>query len=382
LDPSAMLDITDAAESARTILMGLNREWIKRQGDFFVESPINFLTAIIWYLKRYKSGEFCTLPHAIELMQLEYEQLFTLLRTEKEIEVLINPFVNAFLHDAVEQLEGQIAAAKIAMARLSSPSLYYVLSGSDFTLDINNTEKPKIVCAGNNPQKIQIYGAVLSLYVNRLVKLVNKKGKLKSSLIFDEFPTIYLNNMDSLIATARSNKVSTCLGIQDFSQLRKDYGKEQADVIMNITGNIISGQVTGDTSKQLSERFGKIMQDRESLSINRQDTSISRSKQLESAVPPSKIASLSSGEFVGMVADNPEEKIDLKTFHCEITNDHVSLKNEEDSYKDIPVIRKIDNAIVQRNYVQIKADVQDIFQSELEKLLSDPALTHLIINAK
>jgi hypothetical protein len=379
LDPSSMLDITDAAESARTILMGLNREWIKRQGDFFVESPINFLTAIIWYLKKYRDGEFCTLPHVIELMQLEYDQLFTILRTEKEIEVLINPFVSAFLRDAVEQLEGQIASAKISMARLASPSLYYVLSGSDFTLDINNPEKPKIVCAGNNPQKIQIYGAVLSLYVNRLVKLVNKKGKLKSSLIFDEFPTIYLNNMDSLIATARSNKVSTCLGIQDFSQLRKDYGKEQADVIMNITGNIISGQVTGDTAKQLSERFGKIMQDRESLSINRQDTSISRSKQLESAVPPSKISSLSSGEFVGMVADNPDEKIDLKTFHCEIINDHDALKKEEENYREIPVLRKIDNAIVQRNYTQIRQDVQDLYQAEMERLLSDPALMHLVI---
>lgn len=153
---------------------------------------------------------------------------------------------------------------------------------------------------GNNPQKIQTYGAVLSLYVNRLVMLVNKKGKLKSSLVFDEFPTIYLNNMDSLIATARSNKVATCLGVQDASQLRKDYGKEQADVIMNITGNIISGQMMGDTAKQLSDRFGKIMQDRSGLSINRTDTSVSKSKQLESAVRASKIAALSSGEFVGM----------------------------------------------------------------------------------
>jgi type IV secretory pathway TraG/TraD family ATPase VirD4 len=241
LDHEAMTDITDAAESARTILMGLNREWIKRQGDFFVESPINFLTAIIWYLRKYNNGEFCTLPHVIELMQADYNSLFTVLRSQPEIEVLINPFVNAYLNNVMEQLEGQVAAAKIAMARLSSPQLYYVLSGNDFKLDINNPTEPKIVCMGNNPQKIQTYGAVLSLYVNRLVKLVNKKGQQKSSLIFDEFPTIYLNNMDSLIATARSNKVATCLGVQDFSQLRKDYGKEQADVIMNITGNIISG---------------------------------------------------------------------------------------------------------------------------------------------
>jgi hypothetical protein len=253
------------------------------------------------------------------------------------------------------------------------------LSGNDFTLDINNPDEPKIVCMGNNPQKIQIYGAVLSLYVTRLVKLVNKKGKQKSSLIFDEFPTIYLNNMDSLIATARSNKVATCLGIQDFSQLRKDYGREQADVIMNITGNIVSGQVTGDTAKQLSERFGKIMQDRESLSINASDTSISRSKQLESAVPPSKISGLSSGEFVGMVADDPDCKIDLKTFHCEILNDHAALKKEQDAYKDIQVIRKLDNTMVQRNYLQIKQDVQDIIQSEMERLLNDPGLTHLVV---
>ncbi|MDQ6763088.1 MAG: YWFCY domain-containing protein, partial [Bacteroidota bacterium] len=183
LDHATMTDITDAAESARTILMGLNREWIKRQGDFFVESPINFLTAIIWYLRKYNDGEFCTLPHVIELMQVDYDSLFTALRTEKEIDVLINPFVNAYLNDVMEQLEGQIAAAKVAMARLSSPQLYYVLSGNDFMLDINNPDRPKIVCMGNNPQKIQIYGAVLSLYVTRLVKLVNKKGKQKSSLV-------------------------------------------------------------------------------------------------------------------------------------------------------------------------------------------------------
>lgn len=379
LDPSAMTDITDAAESARTILMGLNREWIKKQGDFFVESPINFLTAIIWYLKKYQYGAFCTLPHVIELMQADYDNLFTLLRTEKEIEVLINPFVNAYLNDVMEQLEGQIASAKVAMARLSSPQLYYVLSGNDFNLDINNPKEPKIVCMGNNPQKIQIYGAVLSLYVTRLVKQVNKKGKLKSSLIFDEFPTIYLNNMDSLIATARSNKVSTCLGIQDFSQLRKDYGREQADVLINIVGNIVSGQVTGDTAKQLSERFGKIMQDRESLSINSGDTSISRSKQLESAIPPSKISTLSSGDFVGMVADDPDCRIDLKAFHCSILNDHETIRNEEENYKEIEKVRVIDHQIIQRNYDQIKQDIQQIIDTEMEKLLADPAKAYLVI---
>jgi hypothetical protein len=382
LDPKSMNDITDAAESARTILLGLNREWIKKQGDFFVESPINFLTAVIWYLRKYNDGEFCTLPHVIELMQMDYNSLFTLLRTEKEIEVLINPFVSAYLQDVMEQLEGQVASAKISMARLSSAQLYYVLSGNDFTLDLNNPDDPKIICMGNNPLKIQTYGAVLSLYISRLIKQVNQKGKLKSSLIFDEFPTIFLNNVDSLIATARSNKVSTCLGIQDFSQLRKDYGREQAEVILNITGNIISGQVNGDTAKQLSERFGKIMQDRESLSINSSDTSVSRSKQLEYAVPVSKISSLSSGEFVGIVSDNPDCKIQLKTFHSAILNDHEALKKEQESYQQINPVRTISSSMVERNYMQIKDDISEIVNSEMERLLHDPALSHLVIEKK
>jgi hypothetical protein len=379
LDKENMLDITDASESARTILMGLNREWIRRQGDFFVESPINFLTAIIWFLRRYQDGEFCTLPHVIELMQVEYDKLFTILKTEKEIEALINPFVSAYVNDVMEQLEGQIAAAKVAMARLSSPQLYYVLSGNDFTLDINNPKEPKIVCMGNNPQKLQVYGAVLSLYISRLIKMVNKKGNLKSSLIFDEFPTIYLNNMDSLIATARSNKVATTLGIQDFSQLKKDYGRDQADVIMNITGNIISGQVTGETAKQLSERFGKIMQDRSSVSINRTDTSVSHSKQLDAAIPPSKISSLSSGEFVGMVADDPDNKIELKIFHSSILNDHEALKKEQQGYKPIPVVRQINSSIVQKNYLQIKQEIEDMVNAEMERIMGDPGMVGMIL---
>jgi hypothetical protein len=378
LDPSAMLDITDAVESARTILLGLNREWVKRQGDFFVESPINFLTAIIWFLRRYKGGEFCTLPHVIELMQVEYDQLFTVLHIEQEIDVLINPFVSAYLRDAVEQLEGQIASAKITMSRIASPQLYYILSGNEFTLDINDPANPKIVCMGNNPQKIQIYGAVLSLFTNRLLKIINQKDKLKSSLILDEYPTL-VADVIATIATGRSNLISTCLGIQDASQLRKEYGKEQADVIMNIVGNMAVGQVAGDTAKLVSDKIGRIMQDRESLSINRSDTSISKSKQLEAAVPASRISSLSSGEFVGLVADNPDEKIELKAFHCEIINDHDAIKEEIKAYKELPVLRVINPGIVQMNYLQIKQDVREIIDEVFERLLNDPAKSHLVI---
>jgi len=380
--PESMLDITDATESSRTILLALNREWIKKTGDFFVESPINFTTAIFWYLKKYENGKYCTLPHSIELAQIEYEKLFPVLSLETEIEVLINPFISAYVNGALEQLEGQIASAKIGMARLASPQLYYILSGSDFTLDINNPTHPKIVCAGNNPSKHQIYGAVLSLCVERMLKLVNRKGQMKSSLVFDEFPTIYVNNMDNLIATARSNKVATTLGVQDFSQLRKDYGKEQAEVIMNVSGNIIAGQVIADTAKLLSERIGKIMQERESVSINSNDTSLSRSMQLDAAIPPSRIANLSSGEFVGAVADDPEQRIKLKSFHASIINDHEAIREEESQYKELPILRKIDNNEVMQNFYQIKKDIRTIIETEMGKIENNPSLKKLMEKKK
>ena len=257
---------------------------------------------------------------------------------------------------------------------INGVELYWELSANDFTLDINDPEKPKIVCLANNPQKQQIYGAVLSLYVTRLIKLVNQKNKLKSSLIFDEFPTIFFNDIDSLIATARSNKVATCLGIQDFSQLKKDYGADQSAVIMNITGNIISGQVTGETSKFLSERFGKINQVKESISINRTDTSISKSSQLDFAIPQSKIAGLSSGEFVGMVADDPNNKIKLKTFHSEIINDHDALKSESGSYKNLPAVKDVTVQMVNNNFRRVKAEVVEIIETEIERILNTPGL--------
>lgn len=368
LEPHTMIDITDAIDSSRTIMLGLNREWIKKQGDFFVESPINFITAIMWFLKKYEDGRYCTLPHVIELAQVEYKDLFEVLLQEPEIEVLINPFVSAWQNEAYEQLEGQIASAKISLARLSSPQLYYVLSGNDFSMDINNPNEPKIICLANNPQKSQIYGAVLSLYINRINKQANRKGQIKCSMIYDEFPTIYFNGIDNLIATARSNKVAVTLAVQDYSQLKKDYGREQAEVILNIVGNIIFGQVTGDTAKQLSERFGKINQEKESVSINSQDTSISKSTQLDYAIPASKISGLSSGEFVGMVADDPNNKIELKTFHNAIQNDHEAIRREEAQYQSIPSIRNIDHAEILMIYHQIKEDVKGIVEDVLSKI--------------
>ena len=383
---SMMTDIMDATEAATTIMLNLNRKWIEKQGDFFVESPINFVAAIIWFLKLYEDGKYCTFPHLIEFLGRKYEEMFPILGAYPEIENIVQPFVDAFEGDAREQLEGQIASARIPLSRMASPQLYWVMSGNDFTLDLNNPEAPKVLCVGNNPERRIIYGAALGLYNARIVRLVNKKHKLKFSLIIDELPTIYFRGLDDLMAEARSNKVSTCLGIQTKAQLDRDYGKLESTAIQEVVGNIISGQVTGDSAEALSKRFGRILQKRQSLSINSKDTSSSTSTQLDSMIPASKISTLSQGRFVGAVADNFGEEISQKVFHAEIVVDLAQIKKEEASYEAIPEITSFADSAgtdctketIQANYEAIKKDVATIVLNELNRIKRNPDLQHLI----
>ena len=386
LAPNLMSDITDAYEASYVIMLNLNRSWIQKQGDFFVESPIVLLAAIIWFLKIYDGGKYCTFPHAIEFLNRRYEDIFPILTSYPELENYLSPFMDAWLGGAAEQLMGQIASAKIPLSRMISPQLYWVMSDSEFTLDINNPEEPKVLCVGNNPDRQNIYGAALGLYNSRIVKLINKKGMLKSSVIIDELPTIYFKGLDNLIATARSNKVAVCLGFQDFSQLVRDYGDKEAKVVMNTVGNIFSGQVVGETAKTLSERFGKVLQKRQSISINRQDVSTSINTQMDSLIPPSKISGLTQGMFVGSVSDNFNERIEQKIFHAEIVVDNAKVAAETKAYRSIPVITDFSDENgndcmqekVQENYNRIKEEVKRIVSDELERIANDENLKYLL----
>lgn len=386
INPDFMTDISDAYESAYTIMLNLNRSWIQKQGDFFVESPIILLAAIIWYLKIYENGKYCTFPHAIELLNKKYADVFTILTTYSELENYLSPFMDAWQGGAQDQLQGQIASAKIPLSRMISPQLYWVMTGDDFSLDINNPKEPKILCVGNNPDRQNIYSAALGLYNSRIVKLINKKGQLKSSVIIDELPTIYFRGLDNLIATARSNKVAVCLGFQDYSQLTRDYGDKESKVIQNTVGNIFSGQVVGETAKSLSERFGKVLQKRQSLTINRNDKSTSISTQLDSLIPASKISTLTQGMFVGAVSDNFDERIEQKIFHAEIVVDNEKVATETKTYQKIPEILSFVNEAgedmtkqeIETNYRRIKQDIIQIIETELERIKNDPDLQHLV----
>ncbi len=386
INPSFMTDISDAYESAYTIMLNLNRSWIQKQGDFFVESPIILLAAIIWFLKIYENGKYCTFPHAIEFLNHPYAQIFPILTAYDELANYLSPFMDAWEGGAQDQLQGQIASAKIPLSRMISPALYWVMTGDDFSLDINNPREPKILVVGNNPDRQNIYSAALGLYNSRIVKLINKKKQLKSSVIIDELPTIYFRGLDNLIATARSNKVAVCLGFQDFSQLTRDYGDKESKVIQNTVGNVFSGQVVGETAKTLSERFGKVLQQRQSMTINRNDKSTSISTQLDSLIPASKISNLTQGMFVGAVSDNFDERIEQKIFHAEIVVDSAKVSAETKAYEPIPIIADFQNEdgsdnlkeTIEANYKQVKQEVLSLVASEIERIKNDPNLKGLI----
>ena len=386
INPAFMTDISDAYESAYTIMLNLNRSWIQKQGDFFVESPIILLAAIIWFLKIYENGKYCTFPHAIEFLNRPYAQIFPILTSYDELANYLSPFMDAWEGGAQDQLQGQIASAKIPLSRMISPALYWVMTGDDFSLDINNPNEPKVLVVGNNPDRQNIYSAALGLYNSRIVKLINKKRQLKSSVIIDELPTIYFRGLDNLIATARSNKVAVCLGFQDFSQLTRDYGDKESKVIQNTVGNVFSGQVVGETAKTLSERFGKVLQQRQSMTINRNDKSTSISTQMDSLIPASKISNLTQGMFVGAVSDNFDERIDQKIFHAEIVVDSAKVSAETKTYEPIPTIADFTNEdgsdnlkeTIEANYHKVKEEILSLVDSEIMRIKNDPKLAHLI----
>ena len=386
INPAFMTDISDAYESAYTIMLNLNRSWIQKEGDFFVESPIILLAAIIWFLKIYENGKYCTFPHAIEFLNRPYAQIFPILTAYDELANYLSPFMDAWEGGAQDQLQGQIASAKIPLSRMISPALYWVMTGDDFSLDINNPKEPKVLVVGNNPDRQNIYSAALGLYNSRIVKLINKKKQLKSSVIIDELPTIYFRGLDNLIATARSNKVAVCLGFQDFSQLTRDYGDKESKVIQNTVGNVFSGQVVGETAKTLSERFGKVLQQRQSMTINRNDKSTSISTQMDSLIPASKISNLTQGMFVGAVSDNFDERIDQKIFHAEIVVDSAKVSAEMKQYQPIPKINAFQNKdgsdnlkeTIEANYKRVKQEIIVLIEKEIKRIKDDPSLCHLI----
>jgi len=382
LHPRGLHDINDAMECSRTILLALDKEMTRREGGFFKDSAVNFLAAGIWFLRSFEDGRYCTLPHLIELLQNKQTKLLSILMSYPEIRSVVGGFAESYEEGVADMLQGQIESARVMLAALVSPAFYYLLSGDDFSLDINNPAAPKVVCMGSNPQKAHIYGVAVSLLMNRMLKAVNRAEGIASHVIVDEFGSLRVMGMPDMVATARSSQVATTLGIQDLSQLRVTYGRDQADVLFNLPGNLFCGQVSGDSARLVSERFGRILQEKSTISNNSRDSSVSQSQQLDLALPASKIAMLSSGEFVGITADSPDQSLLLKAFHSQINLDPVVRAYEKMGRGGLPEVRKMEKHDVQANFERIKDEVEDIVTSRFAEMEKTTGLKSYIIRKK
>lgn len=335
ISPSLLRDDTDALNIAINTMCALNPQW-RREADFFAQSAMNIFAAILLFLRNFENGRFCTFPHAVELLSSDLDKLIPILLSQRNLENITRPFEQAFKSGAMEQLMGQTASAQIPLSRLATENVYYVSTGNDFELDINDPLEPKIVCIANNPLKTEAYSTPLSVYFYQIILQVNQQNKWPSCLALDEFPTVYLANIDKTINTARSNRVCVLLAAQDISQLQRDYGEEQAKVIINTPANFLTGQVTGESAEMVSKFFGKKIQRRNSHSISESSVSLSVNEQLEEMFPPNKISTLSQGQIIGRVADSFEQPIPQKLYNCTI--DVEKIKSPENDFVDLPII--------------------------------------------
>lgn len=397
LQPNLMEESTDALEAAQALMFGLYPKWSQKSGDFFVESAINFVASGIWALKIIEDGKYCTVPHLIQFMSLEYDKMFPILKyvNDEFINNVIAPFLSAYEQEATDQLEGQLGTVRIAISRLTSPSVYYVMTddfeqiekkdengnpilnpitqeqdydyisktGISVSLQINDPKNPQIFCLSNNPKKQRVYSPLLSLYNTRLMSLINKKRMNRCGVILDELPTLAFppSTVDNLIATGRSNKIAVFLGFQDFTQLIRDFGKDIAEAIIGTVGNIFSGQVNFDTAKKLSESFGKIKIKKESISESKDSTSVSINTEMVDLIPASVISTLSQGTFVGKLADEKDQKLKQKFFYSNILIDHKERQTYEQG--EIPAFVKFDEPIsevVKKNFERIKTEIVEL----------------------
>lgn len=349
--------IADAEENTKVLMMNINKTWVQKEGDFFVDSANLFTAILMWYLKivtKKYDYDICSFPHLVALSTFESREiLFMLFQQYDDLKAKMTPFNDAIENGALEQLAGQTASAGVALAKISSPELNYILTGDDFSFDLNNPLAPKILCLGNNPDRQTTYSAPLGLMLSKLTKTLNRQGNLPSMYCVDEFPTIYIRGVDNLIGTGRSNKISTILGFQTLAQVVADYGKETADKIIRLCGSRVMGQMMDEDAKMVSETIGKQKVLNRSYNYSTSDVSENQQVAMEDVVPAYRISQFSQGTFCGVCADDFAYKDKNKIFHGEVTPPLDIKKHDEDIElpKITPFIPEgLDES--QRNYLE------------------------------
>lgn len=431
-------NLAAASETAETLLESLQKG--KKEGgggsdQFFQTSAVNFLAACIYFFcnwgkepydkdgnmltaekvkdkqtKRmiptgrvfnsageevepaYWLGKYSDMPHILSFLNESYQTIFEVLETDNEVAPLLGPFQTALQNRAMEQLEGMIGTLRVYTSRLATKESYWIFhkDGDDFDLKVSDPKSPSYLLIANDPEMESIIGALNALILNRLVTRVNTgQGKnIPVSIIVDELPTLYFHKIDRLIGTARSNKVSVALGFQELPQLEADYGKVGMQKIITTVGNVVSGSARSkETLEWLSsDIFGKVVQLKKGVTIDRDKTSINLNENMDSLVPASKISDMPTGWICGQTARdfvqtktgsggsmNIQESEEFKTskFYCKTDFDMKEIKKEEAGYVPLPKFytfksRDERERILYKNFVQVGEDVKEMIQ-EIQK---------------
>ena len=425
-------NLAAASETAETLLESLQKG--KKEGgggsdQFFQTSAVNFLAACIYFFVNYKRvpydkdghpliaemteepkthrpkptgrvfnkmgeevepaywlGKYSDMPHILSFLNLDYQTIFEVLETDNEVAPLLGPFQTAMKNKAMEQLEGMIGTLRVYTSRLATKESYWIFhkDGDDFDLKVSDPANPSYLLIANDPEMESIIGALNALILNRLVTRVNTgQGKnIPVSIIVDELPTLYFHKIDRLIGTARSNKVSVALGFQELPQLEADYGKTGMQKIITTVGNVVSGSARAkETLEWLSnDIFGKVVQLKKGVTIDRDKTSINLNENMDSLVPASKISDMPTGWICGQVARdfvktktghggtmNIQESEEFQTskFYCKTDFDMKEIQQEESEYVPLPKFYQFPSKdakerILYQNFVNVNLDIKNM----------------------
>ncbi len=351
----------------------------------------------------YWKGQYSDMPHVLSFLNHSYDEIFEVLETDPEVFPLLGPFMTAFHNQAMEQLEGMIGTLRVQTSRLATKESYWVFSGDDFDLKVSDPRHPSYLLIANDPEMESIIGSLNALILNRLVTRVNSgMGKnIPVSIIVDELPTLYFHKIDRLIGTARSNKVAVTLGFQELPQLEADYGKVGKDKIITTVGNVVSGSARSkETLDWLSgDIFGKVVQLKKGITIDRDRTSINLNENMDSLVPASKISDMASGWLCGQTARDfvvtktgRRGAMDIQTaeefrttkFFCKTSFDMAQIKAEEADYRNYPIPKfyhfdseDAKERILYANFERIDNEVKDMIKAVFKEFgKGDPTKMH------
>jgi hypothetical protein len=383
--------LAEASETAEALVEAMKKgDKASGSDQFFTQSAVNFLAACIYFFSKHEDGRYSSFPHVLAFLNRSYEEIFTVLFSNRELESLLSPFMTAFKARAFDQLEGQVGTLKIFISRLATKETFWVFSGDDFDLKISNPDAPSMLILASNPNTQSTNSASYSVVINRITKLINTRGNIPVGLVVDEAPTLYLYKVQDIISQARSNRVSAILGVQGLTMFRQQYGKETADTIISIVGNILSGSIRDKDGLEWMERlFGKVKQMGESLSIDRSKTSVSLNEKLEPLIPAGKIASLRAGEMVGLLASDAVDRytgqFETTAVNCRIDLDLQAIHKEEEAYPELPVFYDFGNhkdEILLQNFYRISEEVGQVVEKFKPSAPPRPSFQGKAVNPK